>query len=107
MVESGSIQKGGFAVRVEVPQSRAELLSGLDDFSGGIELPVADGVIDDLDGLEVSLEFNEIFHHGLRGRIEVLLAEGIEIFQPKFLEGGSDVLRFELFEQILHLVHGP
>lgn len=59
-----------------------------------------------MDGLEIGLEFDEVFHHGLGGRIEIFLAESVEIFEPQFFEGGSDVFRFELFEQILHFVHG-
>ena len=98
MVEGGGIEEGGLAVWVEVAKSGAELLPGLDDLGGGVEFPVSDGVVDDLDGLEVGLEFDEVVHHGLGGRIEVLLTEGVEILQPQFLEGCPYVLRLEFFE---------
>ena len=64
MVQSSGIEKSSLAVGIKVAEGRAEFLSCFKDFSGGVELSVSDGVVDDLDGFEVSFEFDEIVHHG-------------------------------------------
>ena len=107
MVEGGCVEKLGFAVGVEISKGGAQFLSGLEDFGSGVELSISDGVVDDLDGFEIGLEFDEVVHHVVGGGVEVDFAEFREILKPQFFEGGSDVFRFQLLEEILDFVHGP
>ena len=82
MVEGGGVEKLGFAVGVEISKSRAEFLSGLEDFGSCVELSISDGVVDDLDCFKIGLEFDEIVHHVVGGGVEMDFTEFGEIFQP-------------------------
>lgn len=58
MVERGGVKESSFTIRIEIPQSWTKFFSSFNDFGGRIKLSVSDGVINDLNGLEIGFEFD-------------------------------------------------
>ena len=82
MVKGGGVEKLGFAVGVEISKGGAQFLSGLEDFGSCVKFSISDWIVDDLDGFEIGLEFDEIVHHVVGGGVEMNFTEFREIFQP-------------------------
>lgn len=63
LLHRSSVQEGSFCVRIEISQSRAELLPSFENLGGSVEFAIGDRVVDDLYSLEIGLKLDEVTHH--------------------------------------------